>query len=378
MPLRTRDGRGDDGGGPTFTVAEAVDSCGFTFFHWILLLLAGCVWAADAMEMMLLSFIGPAVACEWGLTPSQEASLSTAVFAGMLAGAGVWGALSDACGRRAAFAGPAVFMLIFSAASAAAPSYAALLALRALVGVGLGGAPVAFALFLEFAPSSTRGLALVGVQAFWTLGSIAEAGLGWAVLDRFGWRELVALSAIPCLALVLILPWVPESPFYLAAAGRRDEAEAVLRRVAASAGRSLPPGRLVVPPPAPGRGLPAVAAAAKRETWRDKARVARAGLGSLFAPALRRTSSLLCIVWMVNALVYYSLVLLTTSVQEGGGSGRPACAGGGRVSFSTGQMAAIFADSCAELPGLVVAAVAIELAGRRMCVGGGGGGATGH
>jgi len=366
-----------DDGAPTFTVADAVDAAGFTRFHWLLLLLAGAVWAADAMEMMLLSFIGPALACEWGLSAGQEAALSTAVFGGMLAGAGAWGALSDACGRRAAFAGPALFMLIFSAASAVAPSFGALLAFRALVGVGLGGAPVAFALFLEFAPSSTRGLALVGVQAFWTLGSIAEAGLGWAVLGRFGWRALVALSAIPCLVLCLVLPWVPESPFYLAAAGRRDEAEAVLRRVAASAGRSLPPGRLAVPVAASAFASPSARAGAsvgskKGESWRDKVRVARAGMSSLFAPTLRRTSLLLCIVWMVNALVYYSLVLLTTSLQEGGAAdGRPACSGGGRVHFSTTQMAAIFADACAELPGLVVAAVAIDLIGRRMCVRGG-------
>ena len=53
-------------------MADAVDRAGFTKFHVLLLLLAGAVWAADAMEMMLLSFIGPAVACEWGLTGGQE------------------------------------------------------------------------------------------------------------------------------------------------------------------------------------------------------------------------------------------------------------------------------------------------------------------
>jgi MFS family permease len=50
-----------------------------------------------------------------------------------------------------------------------------LLLLRGLMGVGLGGAPVAFALYLELVPSSLRGMLLVALQAFWSLGSMAEA-----------------------------------------------------------------------------------------------------------------------------------------------------------------------------------------------------------
>ena len=46
----------------------------------MLLLYCGCAWAADAMEMMLLSFLGPAVRCEWGLTASQEGLITSVVF----------------------------------------------------------------------------------------------------------------------------------------------------------------------------------------------------------------------------------------------------------------------------------------------------------
>jgi hypothetical protein len=53
---------------------------GFGRFHVVLLLYCGCAWAADAMEMMLLSFLGPAVRCEWGLTPSQEGLITSVVF----------------------------------------------------------------------------------------------------------------------------------------------------------------------------------------------------------------------------------------------------------------------------------------------------------
>jgi hypothetical protein len=44
------------------------------------------------------------------------------------------------------------------------------------MGVGLGGAPVAFALFLELVPSSMRGVLMVALQSFWTVGSMLEVG----------------------------------------------------------------------------------------------------------------------------------------------------------------------------------------------------------
>ena len=436
---------------------------------------------ADAMEMMLLSFLGPAVACEWGLSPAQEAALSTSVFVGMAFGGFLWGAASDAFGRRAAFFIPSLVTFVAGVLSAAAPNFPVLVLLRALVGLGLGGGPVAFALFLEFAPSPSRGRALVAVQAFWTLGSAFEAGLAWAVLGPLGWRWLAALSSAPCAVLAALIFFVPESPFFLAASGRRADAEAVLRRAARSARKTLPPGRLavasrkkrtpiaaavalrlsrisatvaeaVVHAPARKRrasperasvpnaatiaasgdaekaaaaaGAAAGAAAAaeaaappkrslsspsatavtavttaaaaatndperdprvfeedheeeeEKETWRAKLLHAASGASQLASKDLRRTSGLLAIVWLANALTYYSLVLLTTSVNTGvgeaserekGGSGRdsPACRDG-RLRFKHAELLAIFVDSCAELPGLATAALLIDLIGRRL------------
>lgn len=58
---------------------------------------------------------------------------------------------------------------------------------RALVGLGLGGVPVAFNLFLEFLPSVGRGRYLVLFETFWAVGAVVEAGLAWAVFEPLGW-----------------------------------------------------------------------------------------------------------------------------------------------------------------------------------------------
>lgn len=53
---------------------------GFGWFQLLLLLYTGLAWAADAMEMMLLSFLGPAVRCDWGLSATQVPGATTPVW----------------------------------------------------------------------------------------------------------------------------------------------------------------------------------------------------------------------------------------------------------------------------------------------------------
>ena len=54
------------------------------------------------MEMMLLSFIGPSMRCEFGVSSREEGAMTSVVFAGMMLGAPSWGVMSDSRGRRPA------------------------------------------------------------------------------------------------------------------------------------------------------------------------------------------------------------------------------------------------------------------------------------
>lgn len=84
----------------TFTVDEALVSLGFGKFQAFVLVYAGMGWVAEAMEMMLLSFVGPAVQEQWKLSSHQESLITSVVFVGMLIGAYSWGIVSDSYGRR--------------------------------------------------------------------------------------------------------------------------------------------------------------------------------------------------------------------------------------------------------------------------------------
>ena len=67
-----------------------------------------------------------------------------------------WGPVADIFGRRKAFIGAASIISAAGLASGLAPSYAWLLALRGLVGFGLGGSSVPFDLLAEFCPPKQR------------------------------------------------------------------------------------------------------------------------------------------------------------------------------------------------------------------------------
>lgn len=67
-------------------------------------------------------------------------------------------------------------------------SLQAMLAFRTLVGFGIPGAVVAFNLLLEFTPTRLRGLFAVGIEGFWTLGTLLQAGMAYALLNTHGWR----------------------------------------------------------------------------------------------------------------------------------------------------------------------------------------------
>ena len=79
---------------------EVISRIGVGKFQIKLLFTVGIFVAADALEMMMISFISPALACDFNLTDSSKAVLTTLVFIGMFFGAFAWGIFDDRYGRK--------------------------------------------------------------------------------------------------------------------------------------------------------------------------------------------------------------------------------------------------------------------------------------
>ena len=70
--------------GEIYTVGQAIDGLGFGRFQFMLSGMVGFANIADAMEMMILSILGPALHCHWHVSQIQQATLTTVVFLGEL------------------------------------------------------------------------------------------------------------------------------------------------------------------------------------------------------------------------------------------------------------------------------------------------------
>ncbi len=224
----------------TMTIGQAIEQIGVGRFQYKLLTICGLGWAADAMEVIIISYVIPAVIQEWSLSSGQAGAIGTAIFIGMLIGAWFWGTITDYVGRKPGFVLTVLVDSVFGFLSALAPGYVWLLVLRAITGFGVGGTlPVNYAIFAEYLPKRNRGRYMVLLEGFWAVGTIVAAGLAWLVVPTVGWRLLLALSAVPGAIVYFIRRYVPESPRYLLIEGREEEARAVLQQVARENGVTL-------------------------------------------------------------------------------------------------------------------------------------------
>lgn len=311
----------------------ALERAGTGPFQRRLLGVFGLVWAADAMQVLAVGFTAVSIAASFGLTVTQALQTGTAFFFGMLVGASLFGRLADRYGRRRVLVWTVAADAVFGIASAFAPEFAVLLALRFLTGAAVGGTlPVDYALMAEFLPARSRGRWLVALEGFWAVGTLAVALVAWG-LSLAGvaeaWRWIFLATALPaCVGFFLRLR-LPESPMYLLGAGRGAEARAVVDGMLAANGRpALAAGAVLAPP-------------------------AKAQAGGLFAPGLRRRTGLILAVWFLVSISYYGVFVWVPAKLAAEGFG-----------FVRGYGFLVLV-ALAQLPGYVLAAYGVERWGRK-------------
>jgi putative MFS transporter len=172
---------------------------------------------------------------------TQLGTLMSAMLVGMTIGCIAWSGIPDRIGRRRSIIISLALYGLFSALSAAAPSYAALCLLRFISGLCASGMlVVTFPLFEELLPVRSRGRYTVYLAAGWPVGMLV-AVTATATFLPIGWRAVLAVSSAASLWLFAIIRWVPESPYWLAMKGDNEAARRALLYL--SAGKlSLPPG----------------------------------------------------------------------------------------------------------------------------------------
>jgi len=199
--------------------------------HWQLLLVLTLAVIIDSMKPATLGFVVPGTATEYGLTRAVVALFPFCALSGLVIGSYVWGMIADRVGRRAAIL-LAGILFVGTAICGAMPTFQANIFMCFLMGIAAGGMlPIAYALLAECIPTQHRGWALVLVGAFGLIGGwFAASGSASLLEPHFGWRILWFLGAPTGLILILCSALIPESPRFLLARGRLDEASELVSR----------------------------------------------------------------------------------------------------------------------------------------------------
>lgn len=182
-----------------------------------LLGVAGVGWLFDAMDVGILSFVIAALAIDWDLTKTEMGWIGSINSVGMAVGALVFGVLADKVGRKQIFMWTLVLFSVASGLSAFTTTLVAFMALRFLVGMGLGGElPVASTLVAESVEAKERGRVVVLLESFWAAGWLVAALISYFVIPAFdqsmGWRVALLLTALPAVYAIYIRWHLPDSP----------------------------------------------------------------------------------------------------------------------------------------------------------------------
>ena len=215
-------------------------------FHYRIFWLIGAGMFFDGYDLYVAGpVLGAAVQSGFS-TLAQNGWFLSLTFIGMTLGSLIAGFLGDRFGRRFTYQFNLVIFGLASLAAAFAPDITILNALRFVMGVGLGAEiVVGYGTMTEFVPPQTRGKWMAFMAFVVVSGLPATALLAYFIVPSFGWRPMFVIAGIGALVVWYLRKALPESPRWLEANGRSEEAEALMQSIEAEVARSTP-----LPPPA--------------------------------------------------------------------------------------------------------------------------------
>jgi PHS family inorganic phosphate transporter-like MFS transporter len=200
----------------------APDEAPLNGFHRRAVLVSGMAFFTDAYDLFVIGIVSTLLKEQWQLDAGQLALLNAVMLGAAFLGALVFGRIADLIGRTRVYRLVATLMAVAAVGSALAPSLAALMGFRFLLGLGVGGDyPVSAVLMTEYANRKDRGRLVGLVFSAQAVGLvvgplIALALLGAGTGADATWRLLLGLGALPALSAVWLRRKMPEPPSYQA------------------------------------------------------------------------------------------------------------------------------------------------------------------
>ena len=261
----------------------------------------------DGFDALVMSFTGPTISDEWGLSSTSLGILFSSSLVGMAVGAVSLSALADRVGRRPVIVLSLVIVTAGMLASAFAGSLQQLALLRFLTGTGIGAALASVNIIVaEYSSKKWRGLAIGVVQTAYPLGATLGGALAVLLIERSGWEAVFLVGAAGSAVMIpVIMLYLPESLDFLVSRRTPDALQKINRQLARMGQSELD-------------DYPPVSASPEKT-----------GVGGLLTPAFLRSTVLLWLAFfMVMFCLYFTLNWTPKLLIESGLSTSEGISGG--------------------------------------------------
>jgi MFS family permease len=237
-------------------IPARLDRLPWSRWHWRVVLALGIAWVLDGLEVTIVGSVGSVLERPdtLGLTAQQIGWAGSAYVGGAVIGALVFGRLADRLGRKRLFLLTLTVYMGATVATAFSTGWMTFLLWRFATGIGIGGEYAAINSAIdELIPARVRGRVNLAINGSFWIGAALGAVLSLVLLDErvlgpaLGWRAGFLLGGVLAVAILLVRRHVPESPRWLLANGRADEAERVIAQIEESVVKER--GHALEPPP---------------------------------------------------------------------------------------------------------------------------------
>ncbi|MBM7646198.1 putative MFS transporter [Scopulibacillus daqui] len=195
----------------------------------------------EFFDLELSGVLSSVIGKEFHITASSLSLLLSSAFFGMFLGAVLLNGMADKIGRKKAFMVNLLIYSVFTFAAAFSPNAAMLVICRFLAGIGIGALPPLCDTYLsELLPVCNRGRIMAWAYTLQFCAFPIEGLLARCLVPLHigidGWRWLFIIGSLGAMIAWALQQNLPESPRWLEAIGRKQEAEQVMQRFESQSG----------------------------------------------------------------------------------------------------------------------------------------------
>ncbi|XP_017773773.1 PREDICTED: synaptic vesicle glycoprotein 2B-like, partial [Nicrophorus vespilloides] len=226
---------------------EAIEATKFGTFNILIILLGLPSGWVTIFETTDISFVNPVAHCDLNYGIDEGGFIFSVTYLGenlgMLTGSPVWGFFSDTFGRRKVIIFCYTMHAFVVSITGQSQTYIMLLVLKFIGGFIVNGPfSILTTIFSEFHSAKYRARVMLMIGVIAASANIILPVVAWGILllqvninigdyHFHSWNILLHLCAIPSIACAIAYIFVPESPKYLMASGRNDEALLVFKKM---------------------------------------------------------------------------------------------------------------------------------------------------